>query len=212
VTRVFIVADARLARPSLENMLASRAVTVIGKSHNLDSALDQIPDAEPDALLIEVIGENAKSSLQELVDSEVAQETAVVVLRDQPSPDWFADALRAGVRAILPMDVSPKQLVAAIEAATLGLVTVHPREINAIIPAASVESRQVAELAEPLTARESEVLQMLASGLGNKQIAARLSISEHTVKFHVASILGKLGAATRTEAVSIGIRHGLVLL
>jgi DNA-binding NarL/FixJ family response regulator len=68
------------------------------------------------------------------------------------------------------------------------------------------------ELAEPLTRREREVIQMLASGLGNKEIAARLNISDHTVKFHVASILGKLGAASRTEAVSLGIRRGLVLL
>jgi DNA-binding NarL/FixJ family response regulator len=63
-----------------------------------------------------------------------------------------------------------------------------------------------------LTPREQEVLRMLARGLANKEIAARLNISEHTVKFHVAAILGKLGAASRTEAVALGIRHGLILL
>jgi len=80
------------------------------------------------------------------------------------------------------------------------------------VPAASVAPRPLDELVEPLTPRESEVLQMLASGLGNKEIAAKLGISDHTVKFHVASILGKLGASSRTEAVSLGIRGGLVLL
>ena len=64
---------------------------------------------------------------------------------------------------------------------------------------------------EPLTARERDVLEMLAQGRGNREIAAQLRISEHTVKFHVASILGKLGAATRTEAVSIALRRGLIL-
>jgi len=88
----------------------------------------------------------------------------------------------------------------------------HPVEVDAMFPAAQPASRRLAELAEPLTPRESEVLQMLASGLANKQIAAKLAISEHTVKFHVASILGKLGAGSRTEAVSLGIRRGLVLL
>ena len=88
----------------------------------------------------------------------------------------------------------------------------HPAEIGAAFPAAEPASRPLAELAEPLTPRESEVLQMLASGLANKEIAAKLAISEHTVKFHVASILGKLGAGSRTEAVSLGIRRGLVLL
>jgi DNA-binding NarL/FixJ family response regulator len=81
-----------------------------------------------------------------------------------------------------------------------------------MFPVTENASRQLVELAEPLTPRESEVLQMLASGFANKTIAARLKISEHTVKFHVASILGKLGAGSRTEAVSLGIRRGLVLL
>jgi DNA-binding NarL/FixJ family response regulator len=67
-------------------------------------------------------------------------------------------------------------------------------------------------LSEPLTAREVQVLRMIADGLGNKQIAWQLGISEHTVKFHVTSIMAKLHAASRTEAVAAGIRHGLVLV
>jgi two-component system, NarL family, response regulator YdfI len=76
----------------------------------------------------------------------------------------------------------------------------------------AIASRPLADLAEELTPREIKVLQMLANGWANKEIAARLSISEHTVKFHVASIVGKLGAASRTEAVALGIRRGIVLL
>jgi DNA-binding NarL/FixJ family response regulator len=88
----------------------------------------------------------------------------------------------------------------------------HPATADALFPQFASRSGSLAELAEPLTNRERQVLQMLASGLGNKEIAARLVISEHTVKFHVASILGKFAAGSRTEAVSIGIRRGLVLL
>jgi DNA-binding NarL/FixJ family response regulator len=87
----------------------------------------------------------------------------------------------------------------------------HPSEVPAF-PAIQPASQALAELPEPLTRREREVLQMLAAGLANKEIAARLNISDHTAKFHVAAILGKLGAATRTEAVALGIRRGLVLL
>ena len=65
-------------------------------------------------------------------------------------------------------------------------------------------------MSEDLTARESEVLRLVSMGLGNKEIAARLAISEHTAKFHISSILGKLHAASRTEAVSLGIRKGLI--
>lgn len=212
MTRVFIVAAPHPARSSLESVLASRRVAIVGRSQELKSAIDQILDLEPDAVIVEAVGENTHSLLEELLDSELAEEVAVVVLTEERQRAWFAEALRGAVRAILPVDLSPDQLMAAIEAAASGLLILHPREVDSILPAGSVQSRQQAELAEPLTARESQVLQMLASGLGNKEIATKLSISEHTVKFHVASILGKLGATTRTEAVSLGIRHGLVLL
>jgi DNA-binding NarL/FixJ family response regulator len=116
------------------------------------------------------------------------------------------------VRAVLPREVTPEQLRAALEAAAVGLVVVQPSELDTILPATVGSSTAVDELPEPLTRREREVLQMLAAGLGNKEIAVRLVISDHTVKFHVASILGKLGVSTRTEAVSAGIRRGLVML
>jgi NarL family two-component system response regulator YdfI len=150
--------------------------------------------------------------IDSLAASQLASEATIVVLSDHSEPRWVAEALRAGVRAALPSDVSPDQLVAALEAAAAGLIVMHPAEVDAVFPTTEPASRPLADLAEPLTPRESEVLQMLASGLANKEIAARLGISEHTVKFHVASILGKLGAGTRTEAVSLGIRRGLVLL
>jgi len=67
-------------------------------------------------------------------------------------------------------------------------------------------------LVEPLTEREVEVLGLVAAGLGNKEVASRLEISEHTVKFHVASIMGKLGAGSRTEAVTLAIRQGLIMI
>ena len=102
--------------------------------------------------------------------------------------------------------------VATLQAVANGLMVLHPSLANEALPAGSAPPRELDELAESLTRRELEVLQMLAAGLGNKEIAARLGISEHTVKFHVASILGKLGAGSRTEAVSLGIRRGLVLL
>jgi DNA-binding NarL/FixJ family response regulator len=142
----------------------------------------------------------------------LASDFHVVLLAEAASPAVSAEALRAGVRAVLPNDTSPDQLAAALQAVASGLVVLHPGNVHSAVPAASVAPRSLDELVEPLTPRESEVLQMLASGLGNKEIAAKLGISEHTVKFHVASILGKLGAASRTEAVSLGIRRGLVLL
>jgi NarL family two-component system response regulator YdfI len=212
VIRVFIVAASPLARGGLENLLAARGVSVVGKSASLESLFEQIVDVEADVVLVDASGDNAEAALDALVSSNLASETTVILLSDHPRPGWTAEALRAGVRAILPSLVSPDQLAAALEAAMAGLVVLHPSEIAVALPAPAAALSALAELAEPLTPREREVLEMLASGLVNKEIAAKLSISEHTVKFHVASILGKLGAATRTEAVSLGFRRGLVLL
>ena len=123
---------------------------------------------------------------------------------------WTAEALRLGVRAVLPPDASGGEILAAIQAAAAGMAAIDPGDLEALIAANTPQL--AAEPATALTARELEVLRMLADGAANKTIAWKLGISEHTVKFHVASILGKLGAASRTEAVTLGIRRGLVLL
>jgi two-component system, NarL family, response regulator YdfI len=212
VIRVFIVAASSLARAGPQNLFGVRDVEIVGSVANFESLAAVWPDVEADVILIEASGDQLERLIDSLAASQLASEANVVILSDHSDHRLLADALRVGARAVLPSDVPPDQLVAALEAAATGLIVVHPAEVNTMFPAAEPASRPIAELAEPLTARESEVLQMLASGLANKEIAARLVISEHTVKFHVASILGKLGVASRTEAVAVGIRRGLVLL
>lgn len=210
--RVFIAAPSTLARGALETLIARRDVKVVGSAENLESFLEQFTEFEAGVLLVDASGESLAATIELLRSSEIASEIAVIVLADWTPRESVAQALRAGVRAALPLNVSSGQLFAALQAATEGLVVVHPQEVNDILPVAAPLSQPPAELAEPLTRREREVLRMLAGGLANKEIAARLNISDHTVKFHVASVLGKLGAATRTEAVALGIRRGLVLL
>jgi two-component system, NarL family, response regulator YdfI len=212
VIRVFIVAASPLARASLESLLKVRNVKVVGSAPDFESLADQWSGVEADIVCADAPGGQLERLIDSLAGSQLGSEATVVLLSEHPEPRWFAEALRAGVRAILPSNLSPDELVAGLEAAAAGLVVLHPAAVDGIFPAAEPASSPLSELIEPLTPRESEVLQMLASGLANKEIAARLAISEHTVKFHVASILGKLGAASRTEAVSLGIRRGLVLL
>jgi two-component system, NarL family, response regulator YdfI len=212
VIRVFIVAASPLARAGLQSLVRIRDVEVVGSAQGFESLAGQWPDLEADIVLVEASGEQFDGVIGSLAASQLASEAAIVILSDHLENKQLAEALRIGVRAVLPGDVSLDQLVPALRAVTAGLTVIHHVEVAAMFPAAEPASRQLVELAEPLTPRESEVLQMLASGLTNKEIAARLAISEHTVKFHVASILGKLGAASRTEAVSLGIRRGLVLL
>ena len=210
--RVFIVAASSFARTGVQSLFEGKDVEVVGSAPNLDSLGDQVSDAGADIILVEASAEQLEAVIDSLASSELASEANVVLLSDDAEPRGFAEAMRAGVRAFLPGDLPRDQLLVALEAVAAGLVVLHPAEVDAMFPATDPVPRALPELAEPLTPREIEVLQMLASGLGNKEIATRLEISEHTVKFHVASILGRLGAGSRTEAVSLGFRRGLVLL
>jgi DNA-binding NarL/FixJ family response regulator len=130
----------------------------------------------------------------------IGPEPPMVLIGD----DYSARDLQSGVRAVLPRNAPGEQIAAAIHAVAAGLIAILARDDT---PLASTEQEG---LAERLTPRELDVLEMLAEGLSNKMIAYRLSISEHTAKFHVNSILAKLGAGTRTEAVMRGVRLGLV--
>jgi DNA-binding NarL/FixJ family response regulator len=212
VIRVFIVAASPLVRAGLENLLAARDVEVVGSAATMETIAGQLSDAAPDVVLMDSSGEPVEPMLESILASGLAADMRVVILGDGMTAATSTDALRGGIHAALPGDISPEQLIAALQAAANGLLVLHPSHASEGLPAGSAPQRALDELAESLTRRELEVLQMLAAGLSNKEIAARLSISEHTVKFHVASILGKLGAASRTEAVSLGIRRGLVLL
>jgi two-component system, NarL family, response regulator YdfI len=216
VISVFIVAASPLARASLEHLLAERQLHVTGSFARLDDLAGCLDDTPVDAILVDSTGEPFESFLDSVLDSGLASDFTVVLMVEPASLAASSAALGAGVRAVLPNDISPDQLVAALEAARSGLLVLHPTQVPAQAGAngfawSPTRPPRLEELAEALTPRESEVLRMLASGLGNKEIAAKLAISEHTVKFHVASILGKLGASSRTEAVSLGIRRGLVL-
>lgn len=120
---------------------------------------------------------------------------------------WTSEALRSGIHAILPAAAASHEILAAVEAVAAGLVVMAPASADRLL-------RGIHEHAadQPLTARELEVLAMLAEGLGNKAIAWRLGVSGHTVKFHISSIFNKLDVSTRTEAVTAGYRRGLILL
>ena len=148
---------------------------------------------------------------------EVFSDTPTVLLSGTLSAAITRSASRLKIRSVLPLVITTHQLVAAIAATVAGFAVTLPRpsspagdEIHGIRP----ELGNLAQLspAEHLTAREVEVLRLVALGQGNKEVAAQLNVSEHTVKFHVSSVLAKLGARSRTEAVTIGILRGLVAI
>ena len=206
--RLLVVAASAIARAGLQSVAAAGAdVEVVGAAGlaDLNAALDRW---QPDVVLAALDG-NVDEPPEELM-SLAARDggPAIVVLAADLQPSWAADALRSGIRGVLPGDVGPREILAAVAAAAVGLLVMHPQEL----PALAAERPLPATPAQLLSPREIEVLGMLAEGHGNKTIAWKLAISEHTVKFHVGSILSKLGAGTRTEAVALAIRKGMVML
>jgi len=148
--------------------------------------------------------------------------TGAIALIDDPDPEWVRSALKASLNAVISRDANVEDMQLALQAAEARFVLLHPTSVHGLLQNnAIVEMNDQSDedmnhdfarenLFEGLTARESEVLRLVSVGLGNKEIAARLAISEHTAKFHISSILSKLHAASRTEAVSLGIRKGLI--
>ena len=135
----------------------------------------------------------------------------LVVLWDRGEEDRLSSLLDAPASAFLPQDASRKTLAAAIHSVADGLIVAPRSLLNALVVAGERIAPSDDEEAS-LTPRELEVLAAMADGLSNKAIARRLAISFHTVKFHVAAILEKLGADTRTEAVTKAAQRGIVML
>ena len=168
--------------------------------------------AKSDLLLADLENPAEADALVRFLE-EAPAGTASVALADEPDPGWVRSALRASLNAIIARDAAREDIQLALQAAEAGLVLLHPTSASSLIQESSLRDTNdniTEELAEELTARESEVLRLVSMGLGNKEVAGRLAISEHTVKFHISSILGKLHAGSRTEAVSLGIRRGLI--
>jgi DNA-binding NarL/FixJ family response regulator len=120
-----------------------------------------------------------------------------------------AEALSAGASAVISADISPAILAGALGATAAGMVVLSRDLVSSLLPA-GVDGDELFRPIERLTPRESEVLQLLARGMTNAEIASRLGISEHTAKFHVGAVLGKLGARSRAEAVAVASRLGWI--
>ncbi len=204
MTRAFVAARIGAERHALRARLDGLGVDVVGDGPTPEDApagvdVVVIGDAER---LGEAMGARAEAGMRSLV-----------VLADDDRPARTLRALPLRGWAIVPRDAPAGELRAAVVAAAQGFIAVPTALAARLHPAhASGPGEAVAEPVELLTPREREVLELLGEGLSNRQIAERLGISEHTAKFHVASVSGKLGASSRTEAVSRGVRRGLITL
>ncbi len=184
-------------------------ISVTGEATSLDE-LGRLA-AEADVIVI-ALASAPRADLERLFQNGEAN-PAVLALASQAEDLSALIRLPARAWGILPQDADAPEIISAIRALNEGLIVGSPRLLKPLTSRqTALEVAQLEPLAEPLTEREREVLQRIAQGLANKQIAAALGISEHTVKFHLSSIYNKLGATNRTEAVRLGTLQGLIIL
>jgi DNA-binding NarL/FixJ family response regulator len=185
-------------------------LAVVDNEDQAAIALDDSPDESRDESLDESVDESPDES-----------RTGIPLILLLPNnPATLVDAIRQRAHAVLPNNLTDSQLAAAIEAVAAGLGVFVPNETqidetpDEILDTARPFASHLPppRLPEALTSREIEVLRAMADGFSNKEIALRLKISENTAKFHVGSVMGKLGARSRTEAVMLGVRYGIVLI
>jgi DNA-binding NarL/FixJ family response regulator len=222
MTRVLIAAESPISQRGLEALLRGDSfIEIVGSvDPNAGNLAHEIEDLQPDVIVFERRNFD-EDVLPPVFPTEDASGPRIVLLTDQGTGELAREALRAGVRAVLPRDAEGEEILAAIEAAASGLIALDPETLAAALAVTANGLRGEPNRAgaspprapgSALSPREIEVLQMIAEGLGNKEIASRLKISEHTIKFHVSSIFTKLDVSSRTEAVTLGVRLGIILL
>ena len=201
---VALLAESPRTRARLEALIAARPGWRLIAPPPADAPLDA------DVLVLDPGARAVEAALRPL--ARHARLPGILVLGGAAPPVALPRLLRAGLRGLLPRDATEPEIAAAIEALAAGLVVLHPAATRATgarpaRPVAPEDARR-----EALTPRELEVLTMMAEGLGNRAIARSRGISVHTVKFHVAAVLDKLGARSRAEAVAVGLRRGLLMV
>jgi DNA-binding NarL/FixJ family response regulator len=210
--RVLVIADDPLVRAGLSGLMAGQpGCQVVGRASGTDDLPLAVRTFRPDVVLWD-LGWDPRPGLEGMADAAPAIAPLVVLLPDEVHA---AEAWSAGAQGVLRRDVEPARLAAGLIAVAQGLGVADPAFIAVLAQGGRADEtagRRSFAPVEELTPRELEVLRLLAEGLPNKSIARRLGISEHTVKFHVNAILGKLGVASRTEAVVRATRLGLILI
>jgi DNA-binding NarL/FixJ family response regulator len=209
--RVVLVDDHDLLRRGIKTMLETEGIEVVGEGSDGTDALRLVEETLPDIVIVDVImpKKDGIEATREIKDAY--PHIGVVVLSGHDEKRFVFDALKAGASGYLLKTAELEEVVATVREVALGHAKLDPELADQII--SEFQSYQVAEVAEvfqPLTPREREILQLMSDGLPNKAIAARLSISERTVTTHVANIYSKLHVNNRVSAIQEAMRRRIL--
>jgi NarL family two-component system response regulator LiaR len=204
--RVLVVDDHAVVRSGLSAfLLAFDDLEQVGEAASGDEAVGLCTRIRPDVVLMDLMMPGMDGVAATRVIREKAPDIQVIVLTSFGEQERVQAALKAGAIGYLLKDASAEDLVAAIRRAAAGKPSLGPEAARALIQATTEPAA-----GHDLTGRELEVLALMVEGLSNRDIAERLVVSLSTVKFHVSSVLSKLGASSRTEAVALAVQHNLV--
>jgi DNA-binding NarL/FixJ family response regulator len=209
--RVLVADDHPMLREGLVAVLNTQQdFEVVGEAADGSEVVRLAERLNPDVILLdlEMPGVDGVAALEKL--RSAGSEARTIVFTAYDTDERILGALRAGARGYLLKGASRTEIFDAIRTVHAGGSLLQPVVTNKLLQTMSREERR--EETEPLTPREVEVLALLSQGLQNKEISARLFISERTVKFHVSSLMHKLGAENRTETVTIAAQRGLIQL
>lgn len=210
--RVLIIAPSMALRAGLAALLSDEPhMEIRGEAANLFELGTISPEVDviiwaPDSSMDE------DDEAGDIYNMNIGETAALLVIQDDPS--WIGALSQAKIRAwgLLGTDFTQSELIASIQSVYEGLVVADPSWIRQALNHQTDPEEANQSLIEPLTAREIEILQLLAYGLTNKQIAVKLTISAHTVKFHISMIFSKMGTNNRVETVNQGLKKGLIAL
>lgn len=210
--RVLVWAKSAIMRTGLEAIVRIDGRFEVVSSDRRSADFETVVrELSPDVVLLDGDDEQTVSSLAKFMGN--ANAPISLVLLGQIRRTDILRMLQSGARGLLLREAHAEDITEALAAVHHGMVVISPEILDTLAPTAvQLPSDEELPPGEPLTPREIEVLGFLAEGAGNREIAQRMRISEHTVKFHVSSILNKLGATTRTEAVTRGYKEGLILI
>jgi DNA-binding NarL/FixJ family response regulator len=216
---VFVIASTPMMQAGLRAMLTSTDIAVVGEAAEATALIEELADIDvvvvADTMLLENVARTlaSYSTVALVVLANNARAEYPGMPGGSASPLQILRSLELRSWGIAPLDAPAAQLQAAVRATAQGLIVLPtPRSSWLYEKFSLVEAANLTLSDESLTNREREVLELVSQGLSNKLIARKLSISEHTVKFHISSISTKLGASSRTDAVSRGLRRGLITL
>jgi NarL family two-component system response regulator LiaR len=202
-----LVDDHAVVRSGLATfLLVYDDLELIAEAGSGEEAVRVCEHARPDVVLMDLVMPGMDGAAATRAIRERCPEVQVIALTSFKEHDLVQGALQAGAISYLLKNVSADELANAIRAAHSGRPTLAPEAAQALVRAASQEPAP----GQDLTPREREVLALMVEGLNNREIAERLIVSQSTVKFHVSSILSKLGATSRTEAVALAVQHHLL--